>query len=282
MPPKDQMISNLTSNDESIEQELEDFLAENMDEFSTEQQETDETQQVETSDVSEAENTNVQTGEESHIQDQASTQELDETSVDYWKNRAALLEQHLSDAVAAKASIESNKPDNVDAAKADDDKIPDLFTDWDFAKIIENEDNFKQFLTSFADKITTKTEERMLRKLPSTVASLATERIEAQEKVKTFYTTHEALASVKPFVGQIVSTIASEHADWGLDDVLAEAAKRAYKALGLREQTAGVSTKRSDSPAFASQSRGNRRSEQSPVEKTRLEQELTEILELEN
>lgn len=282
MPPKDQMISNLTTNDESMEQELEDFLAENVDEFSIEQQESDENQQTLTDNVQNVDNADVQTSDEVSAQDQTSSHELDETSVDYWKNRAALLEQHLSDAVAAKASIESNKPDNVDAAKAEDDKIPDLFTDWDFAKIVENEDNFKQFLTSFADKITAKTEERMLRKLPSTVASLATERIEAQEKVKTFYTTHEALASVKPFVGQIVSTIASEHADWGLDDVLAEAAKRAYKALGLREQTAGAPTRRSDGPAFASQSRGNRRSEQSPVEKTRLEQELTEILELEN
>lgn len=155
-----------------------------------------------------------------------------------------------------------------------------LFGDWTYDAIVDSEDSFKKFLTDFATNLTTQTEERLLKKLPFTVSKLTTEQMEARQHVQSFYTDHPQLAAVKPFVAKLVSTVASEHADWDLPKVLAESAVRAYSALGLKQAANSAPAQPGDRrPAFAGPASGKRGSV--PQGKSKLESEIEELLNLE-
>ena len=154
---------------------------------------------------------------------------------------------------------------------------PDYFGDWSFDKIIEDETSFKKFLGEFAHKVKAVTEESVLTKLPGTVSKLTTEQMEARKTVDLFYTENSELAAAKPFVAQVVQTVASEHADWSLEQVLAEASTRAYKALGLQKKVVADEKRK---PAFAGPASGNRTASAAAA-KSKLEKELEELMELE-
>lgn len=155
-----------------------------------------------------------------------------------------------------------------------------LFGDWTYDAIVDSEDSFKKFLTDFATNLTTQTEERLLKKLPFTVSKLTTEQMEARQHVQSFYTDHPQLAAVKPFVAKLVSTVASEHADWDLPKVLTESAVRAYSALGLKQAANSAPAQPADRrPAFAGPASGKRGSV--PQGKSKLESEIEELLNLE-
>ena len=191
------------------------------------------------------------------------------------KQNQALLEQ-IGKAYAQPAPVVAETPTAEPQGETDD-----PFGGLTFDQIIENEDSFKKFLTTFASKITERTEERLLKKLPTTVSKLTTEQIETRQTVNDFYATHKQLATVKPFVAQVVSTVASENAAWTLEQVLEESAKRAYKALGLKQQAVATEQNSSNKkPAFAGPAKGNR-GEVNTAQKSKLERELEELMELE-
>jgi len=149
-----------------------------------------------------------------------------------------------------------------------------LFEGFKFEEIVESEESFKKFLSSFAKKVVATTEERLLRKLPSTVSKLTQEQLEAKQTAEAFYQKHPQLSAVRPFVAKVVSVVASENPGWTLDQVLEESAKRAYASLGLKQKVGSVSPKK---PAFA----GPAKRGVQPEAKTRLERELEELMNLE-
>lgn len=191
--------------------------------------------------------------------------ELDELKA---ANRA-LLEQLNS----LSQRVDTPKPE----PKPETSKAPDYFGEWTFDKIIEDETSFKSFLGEFANKVKAVTEESVLTKLSGTVSKLTTEQMEARKTVDAFYTENSELAAAKPFVAQVVQTVASEHADWSLDEVLAEASIRAYKALGLQKKVIADEKRK---PAFAGPASGNRTASAAAA-KSKLEKELEELMELE-
>lgn len=176
--------------------------------------------------------------------------------------------QPVAPTVATPENIENNVTEET------------LFGDWKIDDVMATEENFKSFLSDFAKKIITNTEERLLRQLPGTVAKMTTEQMETREAVTKFYSDNAQLAEVKPFVAKIVSTVAGEHADWDLHQVLAESADRAYKALGLKKQVVEQEKTTGKKPAFASPARGNRGGGDNSG-KSKLEKELEELMELE-
>lgn len=200
----------------------------------------------------------------------------EEETIETLRERNRLLHEQLGLAYTKQQKTENNEvvEESSDALKEEN-----LFGDWQFDKIVENETEFKKFLGEFATKVKNATEESVLRKLPGTVAKLTTDQIETRKTVESFYTEHAQLATVKPFVAQVVSTVASEHADWDLPAVLKESATRAYKALGLKKQaTESVSTG-GKKPAFAGPASGKRGSSDPDTGKSKLERELEELME---
>lgn len=201
--------------------------------------------------------------------------ELDENSVEYWKQQNEALKAQLVQASQESFNAPKEEP-TEETSDAPDEQS--LFGDWSFDAIIEDENSFKKFLGEFAQKITTHTETRLLKKLPGTVSTLTTQQIEARQTVDSFYSEHPQLAEVKPYVAKVVSLVASEHADWALPQVLEESAKRAYKALGLKKQAKPAGEKSPRKPAFAGPARG-KRGGNADAAKSKLEKELEELME---
>ena len=193
------------------------------------------------------------------------------------RNQNKLLTEQLNTISATTPPVEAPK-------EAEPEVEVSFFGDWKFDEIIADEDSFKKFLGDFAKKISESTEERVLKKLPGTVSKLTNEQIEARQCVNTFYANHEQLAAVKPFMAKVVTSVAAEHADWDLEKVLEESAVRAYKALGLKAQvkTEGDTSaaRTSKKPAFAGPASG-RRGETAQAQKSQLEKELEEMMEIE-
>lgn len=208
--------------------------------------------------------------------DSSGEQPTEENELENLRAQNALLMQQLNTAISQTNDNNVTTPQETKDLALEESS---LFGDWKFADIVQDEESFGKFLGDFAKKIMQNTEERLLQKLPTTVSKLTAEQMEARKTVDSFYAEHQQLAEVKPFMAKIVSTVASEHADWDLPKVLEESAERAYKALGLKKQATqsqGKST--SAAPAFVGQSSGRRAS--ADTGKSKLEKELEELMEL--
>ena len=255
-----------------MDQELKDFLEENVEvPAEQEQAQTDETKQDENNE--QPGSSVADQGEEVPAADaNAESSAVDELSLLKQQNEALL--QQLNALSARKVQEEKPAEEQETVKKLEE---SELFGEWTYDAIVEDENSFKRFLGEFANKVKTSTEESILRKIPGTVSKLTNEQIEARNTVNQFYEEHPQLAQTKPYMAQIVTTVSAEHADWGLEPVLVESANRAYKALGLQKQA--VQPAKSQKPAFAGPASGKRTS--TTEAKSRLEKELEELMELE-
>ena len=255
-----------------MDQELKDFLEENVEvPAEQEQAQTDETKQDENNE--QPGSSVADQGEEVPAADaNAEHSAADELSLLKQQNEALL--QQLNALSTRKVQEEKPVEEQETGKKLEE---SELFGEWTYDAIVEDENSFKRFLGEFANKVKTSTEESILRKIPGTVSKLTNEQIEARNTVNQFYEEHPQLAQTKPYMAQIVTTVSAEHADWGLEQVLTESANRAYKALGLQKQAAQPA--KAQKPAFAGPASGKRTS--TAEAKSRLEKELEELMELE-
>lgn len=255
-----------------MDQELKDFLEENIDvPAEQEQAQTDETKQDENNEQLDSSVVN-QDEEVSTADANVESSTTDELSLLKQQNEALL--QQLNALSTRKVQEEKPAEEQETVKKLEE---SELFGEWTYDAIVEDENSFKRFLGEFANKVKTSTEESILRKIPGTVSKLTNEQIEARNTVNQFYEEHPQLAQTKPYMAQIVTTVSAEHADWGLEQVLTESANRAYKALGLQKQA--TQPAKSQKPAFAGPASGKRTS--TTEAKSRLEKELEELMELE-
>ena len=255
-----------------MDQELKDFLEENVEvPAEQEQAQTDETKQDENNE--QPGSSVADQGEEVLAADaNAEHSAVDELSLLKQQNEALL--QQLNALSTRKVQEEKPVEEQETVKKLEE---SELFGEWTYDAIVEDENSFKRFLGEFANKVKTSTEESILRKIPGTVSKLTNEQIEARNTVNQFYEEHPQLAQTKPYMAQIVTTVSAEHADWGLEQVLVESANRAYKALGLQKQA--TQHAKPQKPAFAGPASGKRTS--TTEAKSRLEKELEELMELE-
>ena len=253
-----------------MDQELKDFLEENV-EVSNEQ-EHEQTDELKQDENNEQPDSSVADQAEEVPAANAEPSAVDELSLLKQQNEALL--QQLNALSTRKVQEEKPAEEQETVKKLEE---SELFGEWTYDAIVEDENSFKRFLGEFANKVKTSTEESILRKIPGTVSKLTNEQIEARNTVNQFYEEHPQLAQTKPYMAQIVTTVSAEHADWGLEQVLAESADRAYKALGLQKQAAQPA--KPQKPAFAGPASGKRTS--TTEAKSRLEKELEELMELE-
>ena len=249
---------------DELKQEIDAFL----DEFDTSQP-TEPTEPAEETDEAAVE-TPEETEEKPEEAAEAETEPAPEEDLDELsslKKQNELLQQRLNEAY-------QQKPAQAETPAAEPMKT-DFFGEWKFDDIVESQESLQKFLGEFAGKVVTVARESVLKDLPSTVSTMTSQQIEARQHVESFYGEHPQLASVKPFVAQVVSTVAAEHADWELPQVLDEAAKRAYTSLGLKRQVEKTAKKK---PAFAPTTNGGTRGRDFEAAKSQLEKELEELM----
>ena len=256
-----------------MDQELKDFLEENIDvPAEQEHEQTDKPKQDENNE--QLDSSVADQGEEVPAAADANVESSTADELSLLKQQNEALLQQLNALSTRKVQEEKPVEEQETGKKLEE---SELFGEWTYDAIVEDENSFKRFLGEFANKVKTSTEESILRKIPGTVSKLTNEQIEARNTVNQFYEEHPQLAQTKPYMAQIVTTVSAEHADWGLEQVLTESANRAYKALGLQKQA--TQPVKPQKPAFAGPASGKRTS--TTEAKSRLEKELEELMELE-
>ena len=143
----------------------------------------------------------------------------------------------LSEARAASpaASVESVGPtevnlDTLDVTEGYD--FDEVLTDPAvFSKCVK--DAVTKVLQAHMDNIQVGAIEKMQTVIPNIVASQVTHQQTLTQAAERFYNEHQPLAQHKPLVASHVTSVASEHPDWGLEQIMAEAATRSYAQLRL-------------------------------------------------
>ena len=100
-----------------------------------------------------------------------------------------------------------------------------------FSKCVK--DAVTKVLQAHMDNIQVGAIEKMQTVIPNIVASQVTHQQTLTQAADRFYNEHQPLAQHKPLVASHVTSVASEHPDWGLEQIMAEAAARSYAQLRL-------------------------------------------------
>ena len=251
---------------ESVEaNEISDMLSESMRE---EKEETSEEQETPVHDKGDEEGDDPEGEEAEEESGEKADEELSELEKLRKQNQS--LKQQLQET-----------PQQQEEQKVEPTPLSDEFLkDYNFEEIQDDPEKFKQFILDVANHVKKNTEESIFKNLPQTVNSLAGQQIELRQTAQRFYDQNPELGEVKPFVAKITNQVASEHPDWGIEKVLAETAKRSYKALGLektaktQQQTSGKKRK----PGLADAKGGSKRRNKSGEELSELEKEIQDIL----
>ena len=230
------------SADEEVEGESEEVTSEVLEEGETAEAAPVEEQEESEDNKDEMEPEAAAESDES--ESSAREDEPEEDPIEELRKQNELLQKQLNEAYA-------NRPSAAKQEKAEDEKAPDFFGNWDYDDIIDSEENFKKFITEFGSKVRAHTEESVMRKIPNTVSNLADQQFTLREKINGFYKTHEQLANVRPFVAEITKQVYDENPDWSTEQVLEEAAKKSYAALGIKPQQKKGKETPEQKPAFA-------------------------------
>lgn len=141
----------------------------------------------------------------------------------------------------------------------------------DFDGIMENKEQFVGFIKDLVTSVAQNTQAYVQGVVPQTITS----HMSMQQVREQFYQDNPELDPVRPYVANIASTVAAEQPEWGLQEVLTEAAKRAKAALNIREVPAILGGK-GPSPTLPGSKGGGRKP---APQKTALQNELDEFLE---
>jgi len=252
---------------ESVEaNEISDMLSESMRE---EKEETSEEQETPVHDKGDEEGDDPEGEEAEEESGEKADEELSE--LEKLRKQNQILKQQLQE-----TPQQQEEEQKVESTPLSD----EFLKDYNFEEIQDDPEKFKQFILDVANHVKKNTEESIFKNLPQTVNSLAGQQIELRQTAQRFYDQNPELAEVKPFVAKITNQVASEHPDWGIEKVLAETAKRSYKALGLektaktQQQTSGKKRK----PGLADAKGGSKRRNKSGEELSELEKEIQDIL----
>ena len=143
----------------------------------------------------------------------------------------------LSEARAASpaAFVESADPVEVNL------EALDITEGYDFDEVLTDpavfskcvKDAVSKVIQAHMDNIQVGAIEKMQTVIPNIVASQVTHQQTLTQAAERFYNEHQPLAQHKPLVASHVTSVASEHPDWGLEQIMAEAATRSYAQLRL-------------------------------------------------
>ena len=178
-----------------------------------------------------------------------------------------------------KAQIEALKGvvSQLSSSKESEKKSPELSMDLDsliekvdFDEIMESRDKFMEFFKS-AFQIAAQSTSGFVQ---SVVPDVVTRQVTMQEVRESFYRENSDLNAVRPYVATIASNVAAANPEWGVAEVLTEAAKVARESLGITKITPKAEAR--EKPPVLPGSKGVR----TPApQKSKLQSEIDELLE---
>lgn len=192
-----------------------------------------------------------------------STENVDLSELEMLKSQVESLKGIISQLSGSKESDQPKaelKPD-----------LDSLLEKVDFDGIMESKEQFVGFIKDLVTSVAQNTQAYVQGVVPQTITS----HMSMQQVREQFYQDNPELDPVRPYVANIASTIAAEQPEWGLQEVLTEAAKRAKAALNIREVSATVKDK-GPSPTLPGSKGGGRKP---APQKTALQNELDEFME---
>ena len=148
--------------------------------------------------------------------------------------------------------------------------LKELMEAADFDEIMEHKDKFMSFLGSVIKAASTATAKHIQGIVPQVV----TQQTSMAKVRDEFYNTYPELGAVKQYVANVANTVAAEHPDWQVGQVLAEAAKVSKAALNI-QATPPVRPKVTP-PVLPG---GTQTSRRSPPSKSSLQSEIDELLD---
>ena len=149
--------------------------------------------------------------------------------------------------------------------------LDNLLQNVDFDGIMESREQFVGFIKDLVTSVAQNTQAYVQGFVPQTITS----HMSMQEVREQFYQDNPELNPVRPYVANIASTVAAEQPEWGLQEVLTEAAKRAKAALNIREVPKTVREDKGPAPTLPGSKGGRKPTPQ----KTALQNELDEFME---
>ena len=148
--------------------------------------------------------------------------------------------------------------------------LKELMDGADFDEIMEHKDKFMSFLGSVIKAASTATAKHVQGIVPQVV----TQQTSLAEVRKQFYDTYPELGAVKQYVANVANTVAAEHPDWQVGQVLAEAAKVSKAALNI--QAIPPVKPKVTPPVLPG---GTQTSRRTPPSKSSLQSEIDELLD---
>ena len=140
----------------------------------------------------------------------------------------------------------------------------------DFDEIMESREKFMEFFKA-AFQIAAQSTSGFVQ---SVVPDVVTRQVTMQEVRESFYRENSDLNAVRPYVATIASNVAAANPEWGVAEVLTEAAKVARESLGITKIASKVESR--EKPPVLPGSKGVR----TPApQKSKLQSEIDELLE---
>lgn len=178
-----------------------------------------------------------------------------------------------------KAQIEALKRvvTQLSSPKESEKKSPELSMDLDsliekvdFDEIMESREKFMEFFKA-AFQIAAQSTSGFVQ---SVVPDVVTRQVTMQEVRESFYRENSDLNAVRPYVATIASNVAAANPEWGVAEVLTEAAKVARESLGITKIASKIESR--EKPPVLPGAKGVRT--QAP-QKSKLQSEIDELLE---
>lgn len=192
-----------------------------------------------------------------------STENVDPSELELLKSQVESLKGIIS-------QLSGPKESNTPQAELKPD-LESLLEKVDFDGIMESKEQFVGFIKDLVTSVAQNTQSYVQGYVPQTITS----HMSMQQLREQFYMDNPELNPVRPYVANIASTVAVEQPELGLQEVLAEAAKRAKAALNIREVAQPVKGDKGPAPTLPGSKGGRKPTPQ----KTALQSELDEFME---
>ncbi|MHA1288242.1 MAG: hypothetical protein ACTSPB_12635 [Candidatus Thorarchaeota archaeon] len=186
---------------------------------------------------------------------------------------ATLREQNSSLSKRIDELVSAQKLPEKEEEKPSIDKV---FDELNLDNILENEDNFKAFMTKFAESIREQTLQSTMNQLPTVTSNVISERERISQVRNGFYEKYPELAPVKKYVASVANDIAESNPNLSMEDVLEQAAASSKETLGINTATLPKKEKSEKQRPSFPKAGGSNRGKKAP-QKSALQQELDDF-----
>lgn len=264
--------------DESFGDFLKDIPEETANEEEEVLQEEDSQEEVQDEAVEEAE-----AGSEEESEEEAETSEEDETGEDYEESedpRDAAIRELREELNALKSQQKAQPQEEKEEPPPalPDDLQQRILGDLDIDDVTSDPKLFTQVLQKAISLGRDLTYEHVMKRIPKMVIQQAKGYQDLMEMTRRFYNQNKDLRSYKNTVAAAANEIHSEHPEWGVEQIMTEAAKRARKSIGLSKKAQKQPTPpgKKQTPAFAKTPKAKQVKQQI----SKLQQDINSTLDL--